>query len=71
MAPLRATKRGKTRSRQEQAQANVRLAKRHGYERGALAQRVNRAEDNVGHAGHDFDPHVVDTQDSILRIYLE
>ncbi len=70
MAPLRATKRGKAQSRQEQAQANVRLAKGNRYERGALAQRVNREEDNMGHMGHDFDPHGVNMPDS-LRINLE
>lgn len=63
-ASLRATKRG-TLSREEQAKKNALLAKSNGYERGAPAQRIN------GEVGYDFDPHVVDMQDGILRIYLE
>jgi hypothetical protein len=62
--PLRATKRG-TLPREEQAKKNVLLAKSNGYERRAPAQRIN------GEVDHNFDPHVVDMQDGILRIYLE
>ena len=66
MAPLQATKRGKTRLREEQAKTNVLLAKSNRYERGTLAQRIN--EEVVD---YDFDPHVVEMQDSILRVSLE
>ena len=66
MAPLRAIKRGKTRSREEQAKTNVLLAKSNGYKRGTPAQRIN--EEVVD---HDFDPHVVEMQDGILRVFLE
>ncbi|KAK3897234.1 hypothetical protein C8A05DRAFT_39221 [Staphylotrichum tortipilum] len=58
----------KKRSRKEQAETNILLAKSNGYERGAAAQRINT---EAGHEGHDFDPHVVDMQDGILKIYLD
>ena len=63
--PLLVTKRGQTRSREEQAKTNVLLAKSNGYERGTPAQHIN------GETGHDFDPHVIETQDCILGIFLE
>jgi hypothetical protein len=58
-------KRGKTRSREETAKANVLLAKSNGYERGTPTQRID------GGVSHDFDPHVIKMQDGVLRIFLE
>ncbi len=40
MASLRATTRGKTRSREEQAKTNVVLAKSNGYERGNCFEQM-------------------------------